>query len=363
MKTLIINGIKLCLLTQLSYAIFPQDLSVTQNCMSCVLQQGQIFNVNLNSCGATSADCEIDRCCNTVGCCVNDGCRSPTEFFAYDALGEFTTRCETCCDSLQTPDFDEMQYFLKTLILDRCDSTTQTNSSGVDCQMTLAFTDQSLGFVTFDVKQAQVLDTITGLLLPGVNVSAEFFDEDGKFSDGKWIAELFSSYNSSLNPNACPSALNFYAKQLYALGKYGSNANYSFVQSETSHCSYFSQSLIYKYSTIWLDLSVISESKLKKTQISDFSTIPKVLENDFPKYCQYRYFRNESDVTEPYYNMISQSPCVDTYQYPPSCPKCALCSKHDEELLLSQDTLSTDQLNDLLTKCPHIMASTKQRLR
>lgn len=329
--------------------------------MACVLQQGQIFNVNLKSCGTSSADCEIDRCCDTVACCVKDGCRSPTEFFAYDAFGEFTTRCETCCDPLQTPDFDQMQDFLNLLILDRCDNTTLT--SGVDCQMTLAFTDQSQGFVTFSVQQAQVLETISGLLQPGVNVSAELFDADGKFSDGRWIAELFSSYDSTRNPNACPTALNFFAKQLYTLERFGSNANYTFVQSETSDCSYFSQSLIYKYSSLWFDLSVISESNLEKTQISDYSTIPKLLENDFPKYCQYRYFRDESDVIEPYYNKISQSPCVDTYQYPPSCPKCALCSNHDEALLLSQETLSTDQLNDLLAKCPHMMASTKQSFR
>lgn len=355
------KSITLCLSIHLTNALFPQDLTIINNCKSCVQQQST-FNYNLNTCGSSS-DCDIDRCCTTIDCCVNDGCRSPTEFFAYDAPGEFTTRCETCCDPLQTPDFDKMQDFLKMLVFDRCNNTALTNSSGGECQMSLAFTDSSLGFATFTVKDAQVLDSNSGQILAGINVSADIFDQNGELSSGRWAAEPFLYYNSMFSPNACPTALNFYAEQLSTLGRLGRNASYSFVQSVPNHCSYFSQSLVFKYAAMWFNLLDISESKLGKTQVSDFSLIPKLLENDFPKYCQYRYFVNETGVTKPYYNKISQSPCVDTYQYPPSCPKCALCTKHDEELLLSQVQLSTDELAELAIKCPYMMSSVRNRSR
>lgn len=204
--SVVIHAILFISSSRITLGLLPQDSSVTENCIACVQSGGSTFNLNLNDC--VSTDCyDIDRCCTTVECCVNDGCRTPSDYFAYDGVGEFTSRCDTCCDALQTPSFDEMELFLESLILDKCSSVFE--NSGGECQMTLSFTDTSNGYATFTVSDTQLLNTNTGVFQAAFNVTSDHYDRDDTMSSNEWAAEPYASYSSSFSIEACPTALLF----------------------------------------------------------------------------------------------------------------------------------------------------------
>lgn len=95
---------------------YPVHNNVTSHCVTCVTSGANLFDFNGgNVCISTSeSSCpDFHRCCDSVECCVTDGCRSPTDIFYIETEdSDISQRCNQCQDGELTFSYSSNQTYV-----------------------------------------------------------------------------------------------------------------------------------------------------------------------------------------------------------------------------------------------------------
>lgn len=348
------------------------DTSIASIQMYNFLQQECVSINNITNPSEQIKCPPMHRCCFGIECCVKDGCRSPTDTFYYESEvpGDIQQQCDECCDYVYYADSTETDSEL--LVTDSsemygyCDSVSTLNSTenpDASCQM----------FVSFDGVEADLLvklskdendssvAVISGTSIPASESELPWVQEMYVTSEGVYIQGLPSS-NFGPSMTTCMLVQKYAMNQLDLLSASDTSTEsesalsilpkFEETQTDGIECNTYGKSLLYYAAREWLNFTEVVVPPTIGTDGTFYYTdmvlmgSPSVL-----PLCQTRSFADresfESTLVQAergaqggddqtWYNKIVQQECFDVLSYPPSCPKCAMCTKHDE--------LSTRQL-------------------
>jgi hypothetical protein len=344
----------------------------------------------------------LDRCCFGIECCVVDGCRSPNDVFYYETqeTGDYSQQCDTCCDHIQRApkvqdedgdeDGDAVQVAVPEFYFPIADvsqlfgdcNSVSTSDTGESCQMNIQYAGQS---ISLDVQMANREQTgitaeISAMSIPMSEDKNElpWINQMHVTNDGTYLEGL-DTESFGPNPATC-SEVQTYAMHQHELlleqkvtnqGRDGADLNITlvpqFLDMEGKQCNAYGKSLLYYAARQWLNFTeVVVPPTIGTDGVFMYPTESLADAPPFVQLCQTRTFTDRQSVdldstlvlsqadrgaqegdSDTWFNTIVQEECVSTYAYPPSCPKCAMCTKHDElstrQLIQTYDQVEDDQ--------------------